>query len=886
VQERMKFSQGKAVVGIVAQNSAGYLREAFARLAAGEVVVTLRSEDDRERIETAGVERVVVPSGGTGWVDALAYARSRDAAPAQVLFSSGTEGKAKAVVLSHAALADTTDRLIAAQGLDETVREYVGIPVFYSFGFARARVVAAVGGKIYIPPSGFDPLEIAGMLERGELNAVSAVPSLWRLVLQNRELFAAHGHKLRWIEIGSQYMSGEEKAALKRLFPRAKIVQHYGLTEASRTTFLRLHEAEGKALESVGRPDPGIEVAIGEGGRVKIRGPHVAAGTVAGGALVPLTDGEGWFTTGDIGRLEDGFLYYEGRADDLINCGGVKLSPDALERALLADLGVASGLCVAKAQDALRGEVVLVAHREAIDAGALKAAAGRVLRQYGLEAGASVRLLRVASIPLTETGKPQRQEISRLYAEAEAAAPRSAVTPAPGATAVPPAHADPQTAAIVRVWEEVLNISPVSVDDSFFDLGGDSLSAVSVAMKMEKLGIPPHVCRQIFAGKSIAEIVAKERPAAAKSPLAAANQTIDIVRGLLVLIVIAAHWMPGVVARLPGIVAEYNTYLSPFYSAGTPGFALVFGIGVGFAYLPRFLRSAQSTTTLAWRNAALLGMGIAGIAGIKIAAQLTAGNAMTPVEVSNTFWGALTYYLVAVLSIPLWLRFLAGGAGIWTRCLGAALVFYLLHMAIEASPPTPSENPLVQTGILLLSAKFNYLEMTAGVMVGIATGDWLRARVVGGEGMRGLWIPGVLLLAFAVVLSGELDQLPLWFTWPKPLYLWMWFCYAGVILVLLPAVHVLVTREPARPAVETATNLMAIVGILAFPLYIGHEMVIPLKDFLVALRVPGALALSILVFFGAMAYLIFRLYRVYYSGRSADAQPLDLAELLADRKAD
>ena len=59
---------------------------------------------------------------------------------------------------------------------------------------------------------------------------------------------------------------------------------------------------------------------------------------------------------------------------------------------------------------------------------------------------------------------------------------------------------------------------------------------------------------------------------------------------------IAGHWMPGVVERLPDVFATYNKLLSVFYSAGTPGFAIIFGVGIGFAYLPRYLRNPASVT--------------------------------------------------------------------------------------------------------------------------------------------------------------------------------------------------------------------------------------------------------------------------------------------------
>ena len=109
-----------------------------------------------------------------GWFDERLDPIERDA-PAQILFSSAKiTGRPKALLISHRALADVTHRINAAMQVDATIREYVGVPVTFSFGFGRARAVAAVGGRSYLPPNGFDPGEIARMLEAGEINA------LWR----------------------------------------------------------------------------------------------------------------------------------------------------------------------------------------------------------------------------------------------------------------------------------------------------------------------------------------------------------------------------------------------------------------------------------------------------------------------------------------------------------------------------------------------------------------------------------------------------------------------------------------------------------------------------------------------------------------------------------
>ena len=177
------------------------------------------------------------------------------------MFSSGTEGPPKAIVLTHRNLSDVVERLNAVMHVTSDIREYIGVPVTYSFGLGRVRCVMAVGGSVYVPEK-FNPSEIRRMLEQGEINALSAVPSLCRILLNSAEMFEGIGKRIRWIEIGSQYMAADDKAAMRRLFPNARIVQHYGLTEASRSTFIDISEARLEHLDSVGSVKGLVEIRI------------------------------------------------------------------------------------------------------------------------------------------------------------------------------------------------------------------------------------------------------------------------------------------------------------------------------------------------------------------------------------------------------------------------------------------------------------------------------------------------------------------------------------------------------------------------------------------------------------------------------------------------
>lgn len=469
-------------IGIVAANHTGYVEAMFSCLEAGTIAVPLRNSEDFDRINAAGVEQIVTPEIGDAWMTRSFRNPDQDAI-SLISFTSGTEGAPKGVMLTHRNLADVIHRLNTVMQVDDSIREYIGVPVYHSFGFGRCRAVATAGGRFFIPSNGFNPSEIAAMLKTGEINAISAVPSLWRVLLANRDLIGNYGRRVRWIEIGSQYMSRPEKEALKSLFPEARIVQHYGLTEASRSTLLEIHSTEGEALESVGQALGGVEIRLTPEGQISIRGNHVAAQYLIDGNTIDIADENGWFLTKDLGSLKDGYLYYEGRADDIINCGGIKVHPEALETKVYASIGYdGQGLAICRKSDPIRGEGFLVAVTKAagIDPHQVREAVLQATQTYGINAANAISIVEVEQLPKTATGKIQRKQLAAWYAE-------QASSHEPSLVDRPSNGKDLQS-----LFSRVLNLRQVSSQDTFISLGGDSLSYVQLSMELERhLGYLP-----------------------------------------------------------------------------------------------------------------------------------------------------------------------------------------------------------------------------------------------------------------------------------------------------------------------------------------------------------------------------------------------------------
>ena len=357
--------------------------------------------------------------------------------PALVLFTSGTTARKKAVVLSHRALLQATTNINEFMGIDQDVREYVSIPLGHSFGLGRVRAVFAVGGTLVLGEGLFSPAAMVKAIESRQCNALSAVPAT--LAMFQGRLEAAlrrAGEQIRTVELGSAFMSPDAKRRLLEVFPHARLCMHYGLTEASRSAFIEFRR-EAHKLETVGRAAPntalrivradGSEAAAGEEGEIVIAGAHLTSGYLGDPELTRRAlDPSGAFHTGDHGFLDaEGYLHLLGRKDEMINTGGVKISPLELE-AKIRESRPSVELCVVGIPDpaGLAGEVPIVAYTGTPSPPLTLVALASELAQRVEKNKLPHDVVRVERIPRTDNGKPIRRELRALVLAALAARPQ------------------------------------------------------------------------------------------------------------------------------------------------------------------------------------------------------------------------------------------------------------------------------------------------------------------------------------------------------------------------------------------------------------------------------------------------------------------------------
>ncbi len=293
------------------------------------------------------------------------------------LFTSGTTGAPKAALLRHRHLVSyvlSTVDFMAAEADEATL---VSVPPYHIAGMATILSNTYAGRRIVYLPQ-FDAHEWVALAEQEAVTHAMVVPTMLGRILDALEARGTTLPALRHLSYGGGRMPVSVIERAMELLPHAGFVNAYGLTETSSTVAVLGPDDHRAAfasddplvrvrLGSVGRPLPTLEleirdamgaaVAVGETGEIYVRGDQIAGEYHGRSALTA----DGWFPTNDGGRLDAaGFLFVEGRLDDVIVRGGENMSPGEIEDVLLAHPCVADA-AVTGVPDDEWGEVVAAA---------------------------------------------------------------------------------------------------------------------------------------------------------------------------------------------------------------------------------------------------------------------------------------------------------------------------------------------------------------------------------------------------------------------------------------------------------------------------------------------------------------------------------------------
>ena len=342
---------------------------------------------------------------------------------AALLYTGGTTGRAKGVMLSHRGLWESGRGLQLVARTTDTTRSLLPLPLSHAYG-----LIVTIGAlhsdrrPVSVLQRWFDPAAWLALVEEHRLETSPVVPAMLQALLA--QPYADHDlSSLRSFGSGGATLPPAVREKAEKAFG-VTVLQGYGLTEASAA--VAAETVTEHRPGSVGKPLPHAEVAIldpdgnevptGEEGEICVRGHGVMLGYWHDPDQTAHTVRDGWLHTGDVGRRdEDGYLYVVDRMKDLIIRGGFNVYPRDVEDALLEHPAVQVAACVGRT-DPDRGEEVvaavqLVPGHEVTGAELVEFAKARLAKyKYPRE------VVVLDTVPLTSVGKINRKAVRDLLA--------------------------------------------------------------------------------------------------------------------------------------------------------------------------------------------------------------------------------------------------------------------------------------------------------------------------------------------------------------------------------------------------------------------------------------------------------------------------------------
>jgi acyl-CoA synthetase (AMP-forming)/AMP-acid ligase II len=343
-------------------------------------------------------------------------ARANDLA--LILYTSGTTGTPKGVMLSHANLLANAESVIAYLGLGCNDSVLSVLPFYYAYGASVLHTHLISGARIHLEKNLVFPNLIVEALAAHRITCLSGVPSTFALLLNHAELGNHDLSCLRSLTQAGGPMTPALTRKLRAALPHPRLFVMYGQTEAtSRLTWLPPERLEEK-LGSVGIPVDGVTLKIvredgmpattGEIGEVWAKGPNVMLGYWNNAEATRNVLQDGWLRTGDLGHLDgDGYLFLAGRRSDVIKTGAHRVHPGDIEEAIAEFPGVIEAAVVGVDDEvmgqAIKAFVVVEAPTER-GADRIKAHCRERLPPYKIPKYIEF----VAALPRTASGKVRR----------------------------------------------------------------------------------------------------------------------------------------------------------------------------------------------------------------------------------------------------------------------------------------------------------------------------------------------------------------------------------------------------------------------------------------------------------------------------------------------
>jgi acyl-CoA synthetase (AMP-forming)/AMP-acid ligase II len=417
------------------------LRISGASTLIADPAMSAKVEGARERVPTL---RTVIARGTLGddeaiaWEEVSAAGRSRTSPPAPdptdlaaLVFTSGTSGEPKGVMMTHGNLGFLAGSIASSLGLEAGDRVLSVLSLAHTYGLSWLIAALHRGASLFLERSFAYPAVVRERILQEEVTVFPGVPTVFAMLLALHRRSPIAFPSVTTVTCAGGALLPSFHPGMREIFPRAGIVHMYGQTECMRVSALPPELLEERPT-SCGRAIPGTETVVlsadgipvgpGEVGTLHVRGPHVTPGYFGAPELTahilrrPDGAAEPLLCTHDLFRVdEDGFLHFVGRGDEIVKTRGEKVSPTEVENALHAIPGIREAAVVGVPDDVLGEAIrayVVVDPEDGLDGAAIVAACRGALEGYKVPREVVI----LDELPRTPTGKILKRELAALVA--------------------------------------------------------------------------------------------------------------------------------------------------------------------------------------------------------------------------------------------------------------------------------------------------------------------------------------------------------------------------------------------------------------------------------------------------------------------------------------
>jgi acyl-coenzyme A synthetase/AMP-(fatty) acid ligase len=332
-----------------------------------EAAVFIGTEDPGIGVRFLDYDELFDDSEDAENADSFSFPKSEDAA--EILFTTGTTGKPKGIILSHRSNVSIAENVTDGLHMEEDNIELIPMPLSHSHGLRRTYSNIWNGSTAVLIDGVIRVKLFFDMIERYHVTSIDISPAILSMLFRlSKDKIAEYNGQIRYVQLGSAPLPEESKERLSADLPDARLYDFYGTTEAGCSCILDFNLHEGRE-HCIGRPAKNASFMFTDEDRHPVKATEEEPGFIAtaGGQnmigylnepeLTAEVCRDGYIFTNDLGYMdENGYIYCLGRRDDVINCGGIKIAPEEIEEEVIKYKSLVDCACV-PIPDRIQGQV-------------------------------------------------------------------------------------------------------------------------------------------------------------------------------------------------------------------------------------------------------------------------------------------------------------------------------------------------------------------------------------------------------------------------------------------------------------------------------------------------------------------------------------------------